>query len=367
LRVLEFDDEIGSPEECGCGFKHDKTLKKVLFAPLHESLDRLKEFDLHPPYAVFYDEVTREIAGKMIQETLEAKGFLVKSPTFQEAEEKAQLLKDVKTVIAVGGGTVIDVAKYAAYISGVSFVSIPTAPSHDGIVSPIVSLFTEDRRKSILTRAPTMALIDTSILSSAPPELIASGFGDILAKIVSLKDWELGRDDVSEAYCETAESFTLRAVNLVIDALTSGYDTMEKVQLLATALINSGVAMMIVGSSRPASGSEHLISHYLDMKLEKRIRHGIQCGMAALVMATLHESRNPNWWTDEAYRSKSLREYLSKAGIPVKLSDSGVSNEVMVEAIVESWKIRPNRYTILHKYKLSRGEALELLKESGMI
>ncbi|RLG05831.1 MAG: hypothetical protein DRN65_06370, partial [Thaumarchaeota archaeon] len=143
--------------------------------------------------------------------------------------------------------------------------------------------------------------------------------------------------------------------------------TMEKVQLLATALINSGVAMMIVGSSRPASGSEHLISHYLDMKLKKRIRHGIQCGMAALVMATLHESRNPNWWTDEAYRSKSLREYLSKAGIPVKLSDSGVSNEVMVEAIVESWKIRPNRYTILHKYKLNRAEALELLKESGMI
>ena len=134
----------------------------------------------------------------MVQEILGARGVLVGSPTFQEAEEKAGALRDVRTVIAVGGGTVIDVAKYAAYISGADFVSIPTAPSHDGIVSPIASLFTEDRRRSVLTRAPVMALIDASLLSSAPAELIASGFGDILAKIVSIKDWQLGRDEVSE-------------------------------------------------------------------------------------------------------------------------------------------------------------------------
>ena len=367
MRVLEFDDEIGSPQECGCGFKHDKTLRRVLFAPLRESLDRLEEFDLQPPYAVFYDEVTREVAGRMVQEILGARGVLVGSPTFQEAEEKAGALRDVRTVIAVGGGTVIDVAKYAAYISGADFVSIPTAPSHDGIVSPIASLFTEDRRRSVLTRAPVMALIDASLLSSAPAELIASGFGDILAKIVSIKDWQLGRDEVSEEYCETAESLTLKAVNLVIDALTGGHGLPERVELLATALINSGVAMMIVGSSRPASGSEHLISHYLDMRLEKRLRHGIQCGMAALAMATLHEERNPNWWRDKAYESSSLRRYLSEAGIPVKLDEGGISSEIMAEAIVESWRIRPNRYTILHKYRLSRGEAIELLRESGMI
>ncbi|MDW8021094.1 MAG: iron-containing alcohol dehydrogenase [Nitrososphaerota archaeon] len=367
MRVLEFSGEIGSHEGCGCGFKHDKSLKEVVFAPLREALDHLGQLDLHPPYAVFYDDVTYRIAGRTVQKVLGARGVRVASPTFREAEEKAQMLGAVKTVIAVGGGTVIDVAKYAAYVSGADFVSIPTAPSHDGIVSPIASLFAEGRRVSILTRAPATALIDVSLLSSAPHELITSGFGDILAKTVSIKDWQLGRDEASEAYCKSAESFTLRAINAVIDALKGGHDFTERVELLATALINSGVAMMIVRSSRPASGSEHLISHYLDMKLDRRLRHGIQCGIAALVMAILHEKWNPNWWEDEAYRSDGLREYLSKAGVPLRLDEAGISGELMAEAISEAWRIRPDRYTILHKHRPSREEAFELLRESGLI
>lgn len=367
MELLKIDGEIASPEECGCGFRHDKTLRAVLFAPLHEAPSHLKQLDLLPPYAVFYDEVTRRIAGKVVQETLGANGIQVKSSSLKEAEEKARMLGGARTVIAVGGGTVIDVAKYAAYINGVDFVSIPTAPSHDGIVSPVSSLFTGDRRVSLLTRAPVVAIIDTTLISSAPAELISSGFGDILAKIVSIKDWQLARDEASEAYCKTAESLTLKAVNLVIDALTRRHSHVEKVKLLATALLYSGAAMMVVGSSRPASGSEHLISHYLDMRLERRLRHGIQCGIASLAMAILHEDRNPNWWKSDIYGSSNLRKYLLRAGIPPKLSEAGIPHTFMAEAISESWKIRPDRYTILHKYKLSRGEAFELLMKAGLI
>jgi len=367
LRVLEFDEVIGSPEKCGCGFKHDKTLKVVLFGSLNESLRKLKEFGLTSPYAVFYDEITYEVAGKAVCEILEAKGLLVRAPTFQEAEARSQELGGVRTVIAVGGGTVIDVAKYASYVSKVDFVSIPTAPSHDGIVSPIASLFTEKRRKSVLARSPVAAIVDPSILASAPQDLIASGFGDILAKLVSLKDWQLGRDEREEPYCMVAESLIMNALNLVINALSSGFDAEKRVKMLAEALINSGVAMMVVGSSRPASGSEHLISHYLDMNLKRRLRHGIQCALGALAMAVYHETRNQNWWREERYRWKSLRSYMRKAGIPERLSDVGISTEIMIDAITSSWRIRPHRYTILHKYNPTRAEALNILKESGLI
>jgi len=367
LRLLEFDKRIKPPEECGCGFKHDKTLKAVLFDSLRNALNRLEDFELNPPYVVFSDEITYEVAGKTVQEELDAALLIVRSPTFKEAEEKASEVADAETLIAVGGGTVIDVAKYAAYLTDADFVSIPTAPSHDGIVSPITSLFTEDRRKSILTRAPKLAIIDLSVLSSVPGELIASGYGDVLAKIVSLKDWQLGRDELGEPYCETAEKLILEALELVINSLTAGGDEEKPVARLIEALIYCGAAMMIVGSSRPASGSEHLISHYLDIHLKRKLRHGIQCAIGALAMAAYHESHNANWWTDERYRLKSLRNYVLKAGIPATLREAGIPLEVIVEAVMNSWRIRPQRYTILHKLKPSREKALQILKEAELI
>ncbi|MCD6312994.1 MAG: iron-containing alcohol dehydrogenase, partial [Thaumarchaeota archaeon] len=124
--------------------------------------------------------------------------------------------------------------------------------------------------------------------------------------------------------------------------------------------------MMVVGTSRPASGSEHLISHYLDMNLKERLPHGIQCALGALPMAAYHELRNPNWWRDERYRLTALRGYFHEVGLPTSLRETRVPIEVMVNAIVEAWRIRPNRYTILHKFKPDRSEALKLLKISGL-
>ena len=367
MKLINLDDLIRPASECGCGFSHDKTLEAVLIGDLESGVKRLGNLGLSPPYAVFYDKVTYEIAGGRVAEILDAEAFLVKEPTFCEAEEKSGRLGERGTVIAVGGGTVIDVAKYAAYKRGLSFVSIPTAPSHDGIVSPIASLFTQKRRKSVLTRSPRIALIDPKILASAPRELAASGYGDILAKLVSIKDWQLGRDELGEAYCTNAEELVMKAVDLVIKALTSERDPEKRLSSLTEALIYSGAAMMIVGSSRPASGSEHLISHYLDMNSEKRLKHGIQCALGAMAMAAYHQERNPNWWTEEKYRLEALRKYSQAAGIPIRLSEAGIPSEIMVEAIVEAWKIRPNRYTILHKFKPSRVEALEILEKTGLI
>ncbi len=366
LKVLEFGENLRSREECGCGFKHDRTLKRVLLSPLDKALDMLENLEFDPPYAVFYDVVTYEVAGGLVQEKLSAKGFLVSSPTFREAERGIAEVGNVKTIVGVGGGTVIDVAKYAAYKLNANFISVPTAPSHDGMVSPIASLFEGGRRKSILTRSPRMAIIDLSLFRSAPKHLLISGYGDILAKTVSLKDWQLGRDEVGEPYCETAESLIYSSLEELVRSLASPASPEKSLEVLVKALINSGVAMMLVGSSRPASGSEHLISHYLDMNLKYRLPHGIQCALGSLLMAAYHELRNPRWWRDEKYRLNSLQGYLRKIGAPTTIEEAGVPSEIMLRAITESWKIRPNRYTILHKFKPNREEASMLLKISGL-
>jgi len=366
LRVLKFGKSLKSGEECGCGFKHDRTLDLVLLGPISEALGMLEDLRLKPPYAVFYDETTYRVAGRFVKEKLAAKGVLTSSPTFQEAERGLAEARGARTVIGVGGGTVIDLAKYAAYRLEADFISIPTAPSHDGMVSPVVSLFKEGRRKSILARSPRLAIIDLRILGSAPRQLLISGYGDILAKIISIKDWQLGRDERGEQYCKTAESLVISSLEELIASLRKPSPQEETFETLVKALINSGAAMMVVGTSRPASGSEHLISHYLDMNLKERLPHGIQCALGTLLMAAYHELRNPNWWKDERYRLNALRGYFREVGLPTSLREAGVPIGVMVDAVVEAWRIRPKRYTILHKFKPDRSEALKLLRISGL-
>ncbi|MCD6313228.1 MAG: iron-containing alcohol dehydrogenase [Thaumarchaeota archaeon] len=219
MKVLRFGHLLKSGRECGCGFKHDRTLEFVFISSLSEALDMFEDLELNPPYAVFYDEVTYKVAGRLVKEKLAAKGVLMTSPTFQEAERGVAEARGAKTVIGVGGGMVIDLAKYAAYKLEADFISVPTAPSHDGMVSPVVSLFEEGRRRSILARSPRIAIVDLSVLKSAPRQLLISGYGDILAKIVSMKDWQLGRDERGEPYCKTAESLVFRSLNELIGSL----------------------------------------------------------------------------------------------------------------------------------------------------
>ena len=366
MRILRFGDRLPSSEECGCGLEHDRTLKEVIIGPLENSLEYVLESGAEEPFAVFYDKVTYEVAGRFVQKILNGGGFFVEGPTYEEAEEKFKRVKGLfKTIVGVGGGTVIDVAKYAAFKSGANFISIPTSPSHDGIASPTASLFSGGKRVSMKARAPIISLIDPSILSTAPRFLRASGFGDLIAKIVSLKDWQLGRDELGEPYCKTAESFVLKSLRLMTEALET-LDAFEKIEYLAEGLVYSGVAMMLVGSSRPASGSEHLISHYLDMNLKRRIPHGIQCALGALPMALYHEKYNDNWWKDE-YDWMRIKILMEKAGIPLTLKDAEIPENLMIQAMVEAWKIRPNRYTILHKRKLDPTEARKLLIDVQLI
>jgi len=99
LRILRFGDKLPSSEECGCGFEHDRTLKEVIIGPLRELLEYVLEQEVEEPFAIFYDKVTYEVAGKFVQKILNGGGFFVKGPTYEEAEEKSQRVKRFKTIV----------------------------------------------------------------------------------------------------------------------------------------------------------------------------------------------------------------------------------------------------------------------------
>lgn len=366
MKTINVKSMIPSREECGCGLLHEKTLCKVVIGSgvVDDLLGFLDILNVRKPIAVFYDKITFKVVGEKIIKLVNGLGFDVAEPTFREAEKKTILTKGIQTIIAVGGGTVIDVAKYAAYKHMASFITIPTALSHDGIVSPIVSLFSESGRKSIVTKAPIFSLIDLDVVSTAPRILFSSGFGDLLAKVVSIKDWQLGRDEAGEEYCYTAEKYTMKAIEIILDCLKAGQA--KDYEKLAEALIYSGISMIIVGSSRPASGSEHLFSHYLDMYSPYKAPHGIQCALGTLPISLYHEMHNPNWWKNPDYGWRRLKKYMERAEIPLNLRQLGIPIEIAVKALVYSPDIRRDRITILHKRRPTEEEALQLLRETEL-
>ncbi len=269
-------------------------------------------------------------------------------------------------LIGVGGGRPLDVTKLAAAKLGFRYAVVPTSASHDGIASPAVnfSLSKQAELKFGNTikgmEAPTAVIADTSIINRAPPIAFKSGFGDLIAKFTAVRDWELAYKLKDEPYSEYAASMSLLSAKIATDHASEIKSRLEEsTRILVKALIGSGVAISIAGSSRPASGSEHMFSHALDMISEKEgvksAPHGIQCALGAIMMAYL---QGQDWmW---------IRDKLKEAGVPTTAEEAGIRPDMVVKALMIAHKIR-DRYTILGVSGLTPGAAEKLAKSTGVI
>ena len=237
------------------------------------------------------------------------------------------------------------------------FYKKTTSTSHDGISSAIASLKGLDRPYSVMAKPPVGILADIVVISSAPHRLLASGCGDLVSKLTAVKDWELASRVTGEYYGSYSASLALMSANVVLDhAKRLGRFDKDSVRELVEALISTGVAAGIAGSSRPCSGSEHLFSHYLDMVAPDSGLHGEKCGIGTIMMAKLH---GIDW--------RRVRSALRAVGAPVEASQIGVDDSKVVEALVRASSIRPDRYTILSRRKLGPGGARALAKGTGVI
>ncbi len=261
------------------------------------------------------------------------------------------------SIIGVGGGKSVDVGKLAAFRMHLPFFSVPTSASHDGISSPFASLKGLDRPYSVMAKPPVGILADIDVIASAPRRLLASGCGDLVSKLTAVKDWELAHRVTGEYYGSYSASLALMSANAVLDrSKTLGRFGKDSVRDLVEALISTGVAAGIAGSSRPCSGSEHLFSHYLDMLAPESGLHGEKCGLGTIMMAKLH---GLDW--------KRVRSALKNVGAPTGASQIGVDDSMVVESLVKASSIRPDRYTILSRRKLTRATAAALAKSTGVI
>jgi len=260
-------------------------------------------------------------------------------------------------IVGVGGGKDIDVAKLSSMHTSKQFLSVPTAASHDGIASPLVSMKGMDRPYSYVAHSPVAIVADTSIIGKSPYRLIASGCGDVVAKYTAVRDWKLAHRIKNEYYGDYAAELAIMSSRLVMKNSSSIRMASESgVRTLIEALISCGVAMSIAGTSRPCSGAEHLFSHYLTMTAPKPALHGEQCGVGTILCAYLHGA---NW--------ELIKEVLHKIGAPTNSTELGIEPKYVLEALTKAHTIRPERYTILGESGLTKEAAQRVATITGVI
>jgi len=319
---------------------------------IKEVKETILELDLYGNSLVISDQNTRDVAGRFICDQLNSYEIVIESSSEKEIEKIVNYAKrkNVKYLIAAGGGTVIDITKVAALEAKIPFLSVPTAASHDGIASSRASI-KRDKPVSIQTHCPIAIIADISIIKKAPSKLLASGCADAISNYTAVLDWKLAHDEKNEYYGDYAAALSMMSAQIVME---NAEKIKDNVSIAVEALISSGVAMGIAGSSRPCSGSEHLFSHALDMICEKPALHGEQCGVGTIMMAYLH---NADW--------AKVRDSLKIIGAPINAEELDIPEEDIIEALTIAHEVR-DRYTILRN-GLSEKEALEIAKETGVI
>ena len=288
-------------------------------------------------------EKTGKVAGDLAYQRLKDANsydisvFSASSLTPQVIEAAEQEAHDVDYLIAIGGGRVIDTTKIVSYRCEKPFISVPTAASHDGIVSNRATLPTDTGSVSIEAAPPIAVIADTTIIARAPHRLLASGCADIIANYTAILDWEFAHRLRGEQISEYAIALSkMTAETLVKQSPLIKKKCPDAARIVVEALVFSGIAMSIAGSSRPASGGEHKFGHALEKIAPGKALHGEACGIGSIMTMYLH---NGDW--------RSIRESLQKIGAPTTPQEIDVSDEQIVSALLAAKTIRPERYTIL--------------------
>ncbi|MET1101522.1 MAG: NAD(P)-dependent glycerol-1-phosphate dehydrogenase [Pyrodictiaceae archaeon] len=323
-----------------------------------------KEIGLEVPFAIISGPNVYRLYGYLLEEVLERANidyqvFEAKEATIKYAEKLVDEIRAVRarTVVGFGGGKSIDLAKYVAMKLGTRIISIPTSASHDGIASPFISLKDHDKPYSFKGVVPSAIIADIDIISKAPLRLLRAGSGDLIAKLTAVRDWKLAHKLKNEYYGDYAAKLALLSAKHIIEyAALIRRGGAEATRIVVEGLISSGIAMCVAGSTRPASGSEHLFSHALDVIAPGHGLHGEKVAIGTIMMMYLHGGK----W-------RKVREAVRRIGLPVKAREIGLSNEHVIKALTIAHKIRPERYTILGETGLTWEAAENLARVTGVI
>lgn len=272
---MDINELLKGRAGCACGRDHTCDIKSVEIG----SGAVLKLAQLCQQYksiVIAADNNTYRVCGKQVYEILKDKTQTVK--VFERgdgllipneeaiAELSAAVTEKTDLIVGVGSGVINDLCKYVSFKKGLPYFIVATAPSMDGFASVGAAMITGNMKTTFNAHVPTAIIGDVDVLKEAPMDMIKSGFGDIIGKYSALNDWKLSALVNGEYMCEYVYGLTYETV-LKTRELAAGIEKRDEntIKTLMEALVIVGVMMAYVSNSRPASGSEHHLSHYFEI------------------------------------------------------------------------------------------------------
>lgn len=273
--------------------------------------------------------------------------------SFDEAVAIAKkvCIEDIKVIIGIGGGRVLDTAKYAAHISKAVYICMPTSLSNDSLASPFSVLETEGKaRKTIACKIPTAIIVDTNMITGAPIGQTLSGLGDTIAKHTALYDWKLSAKKTGTNVDDFAYALARMSYDSVYHCDQKDMTSRVFIRILSRALVMGGLAMEIAGSSRPCSGSEHLFAHAIEEYYPQvKISHGLAVAMGS-IPACIFQGQTPD----------GLIGFFKTYGLDFSPGSYGITKDMFADMWEKARSVRPGRITILSETPHDRAQLDEI-------
>ena len=374
------------------GKEHKIMVKDIIIeSEAIKKLSMIMEKEGFKNITIICDENTYAAAGEEIKEIIPKGKFInLKSENLHANEIAVQKVYECLSVendvlIALGSGTIHDITRYVAYNKDIPFISVPTAASVDGFVSTVAAMTWKGDKKTFTAVSPIYVVADTDIFKEAPYRLTASGVSDLIGKYTALVDWKISSIVIGEYICNKVCNMEIDAVNKLcecVDDLVLG--KLEAYEQLMYALILSGLAMQIIGNSRPASGAEHHMSHLWEMEVINKhldAYHGEKVSVGLILVMEEYKKikksiengrcRVKKYYgleedmLKEVFKSREMYDSIMKENTPDPLLNvNKVILQNRLESIAEILEKLPTLDFV--KDTLKRAKAVTTLEEIGL-
>ena len=353
----------GMEYSCACGKSHKVDIQAIRVGSgvMQELPGILRDLGASHIFLVA-DNYTYEAAGRQVEQLLDQAGLAYHKRVFQTetplvpneyalGSVLAAMTSQDDMLLAVGSGTLNDVTKYVSARTGVPYVIAATAPSMDGYASTVAPTILDGLKTTPPAVYPAAIVADVDILKDAPMPMLTAGFGDIIGKFTSLADWRLSHQLNGEYYCpEVAGVIEAAVETCAANAQALAQREPQAIQAVTEALILSGLAMGMVGVSRPASGAEHQMAHYWEMDAlrrgEEHPLHGNAVGVGTVLAASLYEMAAEYLPQGFAAPDKGqILACLQAAGSCADPKELGIRRELCLESLLHAMELR-DRFTV---------------------
>ena len=332
-------------KDCPCGGEHnfDTEVIEIGSGITEKAGTILQKAGFPEDILLVADENTLTASAGLLESlaSFRVKKLIYDNMLYARAEQIAEisaLMGDVKGVISVGTGSLNDICRVAAYQRGADLCIYATAASMDGFASDTAPIVKDNFKSSWQAVQPRIILADTKVLAAAPVELKSAGFGDMAAKYMGIVDWKLAHLLIGEYWCDRVAAMTMDAVDRIMRLADHVTDADEQAAgVVMEALVLMGLAMKLARCSRPASGAEHIVSHYWECyKVNRGIWpgfHGQKVGVATVLLnrvyrniaervETVRPTKDATDWAEVmAKYDPQMHADIKKLNVPTTVTD----------------------------------------------